>query len=301
MLKSRTIADQVVEKFELRRVYGEERLSDARKELARKTTIAASRDGVISIEVEDKEPRRAAEIANGYIEGLRRLTVGLAVSEAAQRRLFFEGQLRKAKNDLIAAETELKRFTLDAGLVNPQGQIGLSVAAAASLRAQISAKEIQLSTMRTFATEGNPDLKRTIQELTGLRTELGKLEKATGGDKGDVMVPFGKAPEIGLEYIRRYRDMRYSETLYEVLAKQYEVARIDEAKDATLIQVLDSAIEPETYSRPRRLLILFVALCAAGVMSVVIALGLERIKRAKNDPRQRAQLDELKRLLHLSH
>ena len=297
MLKSRTVADLLIQRFDLMRVYDEKLMVDAQKQLAGNTTIAASRDGVITIEVEDKDPKQAADMANAYVEELRGLTVKLAVSEAGQRRLFFEGQLKKAKNDLTAAEIELKKFTQDSGLVNPQGQIGLSVAAAAALRAQITAKEIQLSAMRSFATEANPDLQRSLQELSGLRAELGKMEKNATSGKGDVMVPFGKAPEVGLEYVRRYRDMKYYETLFEVLAKQYEIARIDEAKDATLIQVLDKAGVPEKKTKPKRALIVILAAFAAGFLAVLLAFLLEASERVRGDPRQTRQLDLLRRYL----
>jgi uncharacterized protein involved in exopolysaccharide biosynthesis len=284
MLKSRTVADKLIERFSLKDVYGSDFLANARKDLARYSSIGASRDGIITIEFDDKDPKRSAEIANAYIEELRSLTVQLAVSEAGQRRLFFEGQLKKVKNDLVTAELGLRKFTQDSGLVNPQGQIGLSVAAAASLRAQIAAKEIQLSTMRTYATEGNPDLKRTNQELTGLRVELAKLENNANAGKGDVMVPFGKAPEIGLEYIRLYRDVKYYETLFEVLAKQYEIARIDEAKDATLIQVLDAAVRPEQKSKPNRTLVVLFSILGSGIAAILIALALEAVKRNRALP-----------------
>src|SRR5258706_7377954 len=205
---------------------------DARRELARNTSIVAGREGIINIEVDDKDPKRAADMATAYVEELRNQTLNLAVGEASQRRLFFEGQLKKARNDLTLAEMELKKFSESAGLMNPQGQLSLTVAAAASLRAQITAKEIQLAAMRSFATESNPDMKRIMQEVLGLRSELAKLEKDPTITKGDVMMPFGKAPGVALEYGRRFRDMKYHETLFEVLARQYEIARIDEAKDA---------------------------------------------------------------------
>lgn len=274
MLKSRTIADRLVERFSLKTIYDESLLSDTRKKLAAYSTITAGRDGLITIEVEDKDPKRAADMANAYVEELQFLSGHLAVTEASQRRVFFEGQLNKAKNDLAASEVELKKFTQEAGLVNPPGQISLSVAAAAALRGQIAAKEIQLSAMRTFATDANPELKRTLQELNGLRAELGKMEKDAAGVKGDVMVPFGKAPEVGLEYVRRYRDTKYHETLYEAVAKQYEIARIDEARDAAIVQILDAAIPADKKTRPKRALITigfgFVAFLLASVFAVVL-------------------------------
>lgn len=296
MLKSRTIADKLIERFNLKAVYDEETLFHARKELARNSNITTARDGIITIEVEDKDPKRAAELANAYVDELRNLTSNLAVSEAGQRRLFFEGQLKKAKDDLTVAEIELKKFTQSAGLINPQGQISLSVSAAAALRAQIAAKEIQLSAMRTYATESNPAMKLTLQELGSLRGELAKMEKDTTAGKGDVMVPFNKASEVGLEYLRRYRDTKYFETLFEVLAKQYEIARIDEAKDAAVIQVLDIAVPPERKSRPRRAVIVGVAVLIAGVLAIFIAFARGVTRRASRDPHLAEQLDELRQL-----
>ena len=294
MLRSRTVADNLVERFHLLKVYDKESIYYARRELARNSTIVAGREGVLTVEVEDKDPQRAAQIANGYIEELRSLTLRFAVTEAGQRRFFFEGQLKKAKTDLANAEIELKRFTQEAGVVSPLGQVGLTVSAAASLRAQISAREIQMTAMRSFATESNPDLLRVQSELAGLRTELAKMEKDSRLAKGDVLIPVGKAPEVSLEYIRRFRDLKYHETLFEVLAKQYEVARIDEAKDATLIQVLDVATPPERKSKPVRSLIVILSALVGLMIGIVAVLVMESYPQG---PTHTAKMQELKTLL----
>jgi uncharacterized protein involved in exopolysaccharide biosynthesis len=278
-------------------VYGEKLLLWTRKELAKHTTITVGRDGVITVEVEDKDPKRAADLANGYIEELREMTGRLAISEAAQRRAFFESQLKKAKSDLMSAELELKKFTEASGLVNPSGQIGLSVSAAAALRANIAAKEIQLVAMRTFATETNPDIKRALQELNGLRGELAKMEQNTNSGKGDVMVPFHKAPEVGLEYLRKYRDVKYYETLFEVLAKQYEIARIDEAKDAPVIQAFDVAVPPETRSRPKRVLIVLVISLLAAITALLFVFARETYHRAAANQNHFEKLRRIRALL----
>jgi tyrosine-protein kinase Etk/Wzc len=299
MLKSRTVADSLIDRFGLKRIYDEDFLVDTRKALARNSSISAARDGVITIEVEDKDPSRAAAIANAYVEELRDLTLHLAVGEAGQRRLFFEGQLGKVKGDLANAEVALRTFAEKSGIVNAPGQVGMTVAAAASLKAQIAAKEIQLSAMRTFATDNNPDVKRTNQELIGLRGELEKLEKTASSGKGDVLVTFDKAPATSLEYLRRYRDVKYHETLFEVLAKQYEIAKIDEAKDATLIQVLDKGLVPERKSRPTRSLIVAVSTIVALLIAVIAAWILEIIIRAKRVPLIEAQMNEIRGAMRL--
>ena len=230
MLKSRTVADKLIKQFNLQDVYDSAFMSDARKILTENTAIAAGRDGVITVEIDDRDPKRAAAMANAYIKELETLTLSLAVSEAGQRRLFYESQLQKAKQDLANAEIALQRLQEQTGIINPIGQAGLSVSAAAGLRAQITAKEVQISTFRSFATNQNPDLFRREKELEGLRAQLAKTGKSST-EKGDVLVGIGKVPGASIEFIKKYRDVKYYETLFELLAKQYEIAKIDEAKD----------------------------------------------------------------------
>jgi len=281
------------------KVYDEDLLYFARKELARNTSITSGREGVITIEVEDKDPKRAADLANAYVEQLRILTGELAVSEASQRRLFFETQLKKAKNDLAMAEGEMRKFAEEKGLISPEGQISLSVTAAAALRAQITAKEVELTARRSFATDNNPELKRTQEELNGLRLEMAKLERNATAGKGDALVPFGKAPGVGLEYIRKFRDVKYFETLFEILAKQYEIARIDEAKDAPVVQVLEFAVQPERRSRPKRMVIAIAGFVLAGLAAFIAAITIEALRRSSNDPKRQSQLREVRELLSL--
>jgi tyrosine-protein kinase Etk/Wzc len=294
MLRSRTVADRLIDRFDLKKIYNEDLYHFARKELAGNTSVTTSKDGMITVEVEDKDPRRAAEMANAYIEELRVITAQLAVSEAGQRRLFFEGQLRKVKDDLASAEVALKQFAEQSGMVSPESQIGLSVTAAASLRAHIASKEIQLAGMRTFATTTNPDLRRAQEELSGLRHELAKIEKTETGKTSDVLLPIGRTPEVALEYLRRYRETRYQETLFEALAKQYEIARIDEAKDATLVQVIDKALPPERKSKPRRLLVTVAVFIAALIAALAYVLASAALREALQDSQWAALWSELR-------
>ena len=286
MLKSRTVADNLIQQFALKGVYDEKLMMYARNELASNSNIASGKDGVITIEVDDKDPKRAADMATAYVEQLRDLTLHLAVGEAGQRRLFFETQLKKSKDDLAKAEVDLKQFQQKTGLIDPRGQAGLTVSAAASLRAQITAREVQLAAMRTFATEQNPQMLRIQEELTSLRSEMARMEKNSSTDKGDVLTPVGKAPEVGLEYIRKYRDVKYYETLVELLARQYEMARIDEARDATVIQVLDKAIPPERKSKPKRSLIVLLTTLMAGFLSLLWTFAKEALDRTCREAEQ---------------
>ena len=151
--------------------------------------------------------------------------------------------------------------------------------------------------MRTFATEQNPQMLRIQEELTSLRSEMARMEKNSSTDKGDVLTPVGKAPEVGLEYIRKYRDVKYYETLFELLAKQYEMARIDEARDATLIQVLDRAMTPERKSRPKRTLIVLMTALIIGMLAVLFAFVRQATEKAKGDPMQANRLGLFRRYI----
>jgi tyrosine-protein kinase Etk/Wzc len=300
MLKSRTVADALIERFKLKDIYDEKYLQNARKKLAKRADITASREGVITIEVEDRSPSRAADIANAYIEELEKLTRSLAVGEAGQRRLFFEQQLNKAKTDLTNAEHALAQFQIDKKILNPQGQASLTISAAAGLQAQIAAKEVQIASLSSFATQENPDLHRAKEELSGLRSALAKVARGKSDDIGDVLISIGKAPEQALEYLRKFRDVKYYETLFELLAKQYEIARIDEAKEATLIQVLDIAIPPEIRSSPKRALIVVLIAIGSAFLLMIWATCRNWIERAKKDPLQESRLRELRKHIKLS-
>jgi len=290
MLKSRTVADNLISRFELGKVYDEEHLSDTRKRLEKETTIAAGRDGIITIEVDDESPKRAADLANAYVDELRKLTKVLAVTEASQRRLFFEQQLLQAKDNLTAAEIIARQGLQKGGIAQVDAQGRSMVEVTARLRAQISVKEVQLGAMRTFAAEGNPELQRTQEELQSLRRELSRVEGSSpiaAIGKGD------PSSNRGLDNLGRLRDVKYHEFLYEFLAKQYELAKIDEAKDATVVQVMDKAIEPDRKSKPKRALIVALSTLMALFLSIGWAFAREASARAKADPEQASRLKVL--------
>ena len=294
MLKSRTVADAIIDRFKLKELYDQKYLQDARKTLANNVNISAARDGVITVEVDDKSPKRAADMANAYVEELEDLTRRLAVGEAGQRRLFFDQQLKQAKDDLTKAEAELTKFQVNKRVLNPQGQASLTISAAAGLQAQIAAKEVQLASLRSYATPENPDLLRAQEELSGLRSQLAKVGRGGSGDPGDVLLSMGKAPQEGVEYLRRFRDVKYHETLFELLARQYEIAKIDEAKEATLIQVLDKAVLPERKSRPVRSRMVLLATLLTLLVSIILAFILQSVERANSDARNSSKLGMLR-------
>ena len=297
MLESQTVAEQLARRFGLMERYHEKLMSDAVEELRRRSAVSASRYGIITVTVDDTDPRVAAALANAYVEELFRLTQRLAVTEAAQRRLFFEQQLRTAKDDLARAESELRAVQETTGLIHPEGQAKAIIESIATLRGQITAKEVQVRGMRTFATSQNPDLQRAQAELQGLRAQLAAMERNKGSGNGDIQIPTSKVPEASLAYIRKYRDVKYYETIFELLAKQFEIAKIDEARNATIIQTLDRATPPELKSKPRRGLILLVAAVLAAFFSVFLAFLLEMGGRLLADPENLARLQVLRSYL----
>jgi tyrosine-protein kinase Etk/Wzc len=297
MLKSRTVADNLIERFELAKVYDNGYVSETRQRLGKETTITSGRDGIIVIEVDDKDPKRASDLANAYVDELMKLTKVLAVTEASQRRLFFERQLVQAKDSLTTAEIAARQGLQKGGLAQVDAQGRSMIAVTARLRAEISAKEVQLGAMRTFAAEGNPELQRTQQELEALRRELGRVEGSSPN------APLGRGEgsgASGLDNLSRLRDVKYYEFLYELLAKQYELAKIDEAKDATIVQVMDRAIVPDRKSKPRRLVIALLSAIAALFASLVWVIVREVTARAKEDPVQYARLTKLQQYLRWS-
>ena len=301
LLKSRSIQDGIVDQFDLRRVYWVKQYQDARKKLNSRSDISAGDEGLISISVSDQEPKRAAELANAYVDRLRALNQNLAVSEAAQRRLFYEQKLGEEREDLAQAELAMKQAQDKSGLIQPEAQSRAIVDAVANARAQVGIKEVQLQAMRTYATPNNPDLKRAEQELAGLRGQLASLERSTGKlGNGNLEIPTRRLPEVELDYIRRARDLKYHEALYDFLSKQLEAARIDEAKEAVVLQVVDKAIPPEKKSGPRRTLIVLITTAAAFLLSCLWALLTEALRRKQQDPQERERMALLRHSLKFS-
>jgi tyrosine-protein kinase Etk/Wzc len=304
MLRSRTAEDALIRRFDLLQVYREKKMSEARKDLENASSIVLGKEGFISISVEDKDRSRAPQIANAYVEQLRQLTQDLAVNEAGQRRIFFERQLELAKNNLAGAEQALKETEQKTGLIQLDGQAKAIIESVVKLRAAIAAKEVELHAMRLFSTEQNPDVQLREQQLSGMRAQLALLEKQSGGPgnvAGNVEVPAGNVPEAGLQYVRKLRDVKYAETIFELLAKQYEAARLDEAKTAAVIQVLDPAIEPDRKSSPQRTLIVVIVTLLGFFGSAGYVLSAEALCRLRLNPDVDARLTTLKTAVFQPH
>lgn len=302
MLHSRTIQDRLIDKFDLRKVYRVKRYQDARKKLDARSYIVAEKEGLISISVDDHDPNRAAAMANAYVDELHNLNSELAISEAAQRRLFYEEKVNAEKDALGLAEVQLKQAEEKTGLLQPEAQARVIIQSVADMQAQVAFREVQIEAMRTYATKDNPELQRAEQELAGLRAQLARMERNTGKEgNGDIDLPTRNLPQAELDYLRRARDLKYHEALYEFLNKQLEAARIDEAKDAVVVQVVDKAVVPERKSGPHRMTIILLATLAAFLLTSATLLVVESFKRKQaQDPQLRARLALLGHYLRFS-
>jgi len=296
LLKSRLVLDGVIDRFKLMGLYKTKSREDARRGLA--DTLKARDDkksGIITIGVEDKDPKRAADMANAFVEELKNMNKGLAVTEAGQRRLFFEEQLKDTKEALIKAEDSMEGFQERTGAIKIDEQAKAVIEGIANLRAQIAAKEVGLKVMRTYATPQNPDIQRAEEELRGMREQLGRLETRSGGHNPDPLMPTGRIPALGTEYIRKLREFKYQEALYEILLKQYEAARLDEARDAAIIQVIEKAIPPEKRVKPKRKQMVMIATFSGLFFSVFAAFFMEYIEKLKSNPEDKVRLEAIKK------
>ncbi len=284
LFRSRTVEDAMIQRFGLRE--GKEKsVSIARKRFESNFAADGSgKDGLIHITVQDGDPKRAAEMANAWIEQFRTLTQTLAIGEASQRRLFFERQLEQAKDNLASAEESLKETQQATGMIQLDSQARALIESAVTLRAQIAAKEVQLQAMRTYATNENSNVVEMQQELEGLRSQLARLGGSEDSSSAGLILPKGNVPKAGVEYVRKLRDVKYYETIFDILARQFEIAKLDEAKQGSMVQVVDPAIPPDQKSSPRRRLITVGATVVGFILGVFLALLRAALARMEGDP-----------------
>jgi tyrosine-protein kinase Etk/Wzc len=279
-MKSVSVQDALIERFKLIARYEAKSKIDARKALTENTRIASGKDGLISVEVDDKEPQFAADLANAYSEELQKLLARLAVTEAQQRRLFFEKQLGQAKESLATAEKALKSTGVNSSAL--KSTPAAAVENVARLRAAISAQEVKLASMRGYLAESSPDFKQALNELGALRAQLAKAEKDEPSIAG------------GSDYVARYRDYKYYETLFELFAKQYELARVDESREGAVIQVLDVAQTPERKSKPNKAQVAVIATLASCFALLLWVFVRQALKNAGESPETAGKIQNLK-------
>lgn len=290
LLKSVSVQDALIERFKLVDRYEAKFKDDARKTITANTRIASGKDGLISVEADDKDPQFAAELANAYPEELQRLLGRLAVTEAQNRRQFFENQLALAKDNLTKSELALKATGVSSSALksNPAA----AVEAVARLRAGISAQEVKIAGMRGYLTDSAPAMKQALTELTALRDQLAKAERdetpgATTSFGANAKGPSGSSTPLapaGGDYVARYRDYKYHETLFDLFAKQYELAKVDEAREGAVVQVVDAAQPPERKAKPKKALIAVIATLASGFLLLLWVFLKRAVDNAAQSP-----------------
>jgi len=295
LLKTRTVEDAMIRRFNLMSEYRLKRMSDARKEFERRTTVlAGTKDNLITITLEDRNPERAAQLANGYVEEFRKLSASLAITEAARRRLFFEQQLQPAKENLAEAEEAMRKTQQTTGVLQIDSQARALIESAAVLRAQVTAKEVQIEAMRSYAAEDNPDLILVKQQLSALQKQLQQLAGSDRDPGSDIILSKGRVTGSGLEFIRRYRDLKYHETVYELLTKGLELAKLDEARQGEVLQTVDAAVPPDKKSFPPRTVIVVLSTVIAFLIAIFWITAREAMRRAFAAPENRRHLEAMK-------
>lgn len=300
MLKSRTVADAVINQYHLRDVYSVSYQEDARKKLDERSEILLGKDGIIAITVEDRDRNRAAALANAYAASVNDLTKRVAITEASQRRAFFESELKGAKDNLASAEVELKKVQIQTGLIHLEGQAKAIIDNIARLRSQLILSEVRLETLRSYETDSNPDVIKEKSTVAELRAQLDRMERYSSNKGGGVMLPTGEVPEAGLEYVRKLRNVKYYETVYEVLAKQFESAKIDESKDLPALQVLELAVPSEKKAGPKRVITILMVLVISFFLACLLAFVIEEIHELRADSRERTSIESFLNALRWS-
>ncbi len=279
-LKSRSLADALIDRFKLSERYDQKFRQDTRKRLEDLTKITNGKDGLIAIEVDDKDPVVAAQLANAYVEELGHLLRRMTITEAQQRRAFFEKQVSLTKVKLTEAEQDLKASGVNNSILKLNGA---AVSAVAQLQAQITAQEVKLASMRGYLADSAPEFKQALNELTAFRAQLAKAEGTSGSPNADEA-----------DYLGRYREVRYQESLFELYARQFEVAKLDESREGAVNQVVDTAQPPERKSKPNKIQISMLTTLASGLALLLFIFVRQALRVAVRTPATAEKISRLR-------
>ncbi len=285
-VKSRSVQDALIDRFNLTERYAQKYRQNTAKALDGRARVKSGKDGLITIEVDDRDPQFAATLANAHVEELGKLLSRLAVTEAQQRRLFFEKQLAATKEKLLKAELALRSTGVSASVLKSSPVA--AVEGVAKLKAAIAAQEIKLASMRGYLAESAFEFKQAQSELGAMRAQMTRLET------GD---PAPSSIAGGGDYITKYREFKYFETLFELFSKQYEIARVDESREGAVIQVVDVAVPPELKSKPQKGLIAMLATVVSGLVLLLFVFVRQALRRNTADPVTAEKLQRLRRAL----
>ena len=298
ILESRTVADILIKKFDLHQVYKQKNVDVLYKTLAAGTKIQVSRKSqIVSVSVQERDPIRAAEMANAYVDALDQVNRNVNSSEGHRKRVFLEDRVEKVKKDLVVAETALKEFQQKYKLIAIDEQAKAAIEGAARLKGEIIVAQTELEVLKQFGTERQNEaimLKSKIAELEHHLSRIGQgdTENSEGSENKafrkvnpDFYIPFSELPELGMQLARLTREAKVQAKVFELITSQYELAKIEEAKDMNTIQVLDKAVPPEWKSKPKRAQIVILSAVVAFFIAIFLAFFLEYVGRLrKNDP-----------------
>lgn len=264
LMQSVRVSDHLIDRFGLMKVYNAKFRIDARKQLADNVRIApGKKDSLIAVEVDDHDAKRAADIANAYVDELAQLSNQLALTETQQRRLFLQQQMQQVKARLTASQLALEKSGFTAGALKSEPKAAAD--AYARVRAELAAGDVRLAALRRAMTDNTPEVQHLLATQAGLRSQLQAYE-----------MPAAAGAAGGEDYVSAYREFKYQETLFDLFARQFELAKADEAREGTLVQVLDTATPPERKSKPRRLYYTLVG----GALGLFLALAAALLRKA---------------------
>ncbi|HEY3308630.1 MAG TPA: Wzz/FepE/Etk N-terminal domain-containing protein [Desulfuromonadaceae bacterium] len=276
ILKSRSVADAVIKKLDLQKEFKSKTIDDTRRNLEGVVKFKAGKDGIISIDADNKDPKKAALLANTFVEELGRRSVQLNLSKAGTERMFLEKRLEVVKQDLRNAENDMKSFQEKYKTIKADSQATAAIEGIARMKAEIITKEVQLASLRNSMTDESNEVKTILAALNRLKSQLGSM---TGSGGMDIIPSMGNVPSLGVEYVRKLRELKIQEAIFEQLTKQFEVAKISEAKDSSTLQVLDEAVAPLRKSKPKRSLIVLLSTVTSFFISIFIIFIQEYLSK----------------------
>ena len=281
-MKSNQLLDALIDEFDLMNRYDAQYRNSARAALMGSSRIASGKDGIITVEVDGTDPQLAADMANAYVAQLEALMSRLAVTEAQQRRQFFELQLEASKQKLTQAEIALSQTGVSSDVL--KSAPATAIAGVAELQAQVTAQEVRLGAMRGYLAETAPEFKQALTALASLRAQLAKQSQGVRPSAPRADGSSGGGGEGTTDdYIARYRDFKYQETLFELFARQFEMAKLDESREGATIQVIDAATAPELKSKPKKALTAVLATLATGFLLLLWVFVRQALKNAAQD------------------
>jgi len=286
MLNSETVMSPIIDRYKLLDIYNVKFRFAAYKALDKNSNMTTGKkDGVITISVDDKDPKLAAAIANTYVDELDKMVARLSKISASNNRIYLEEQLTSARADLVKAENALKDFQIKYKAISVSDQAKATIEGVAQLRAQLAIQEVQLGTLQRQFTDSSQDVKNIKSSVSNLRMQIDKLE---GSSRGSSSIPtVGSLPGLGQDYFRLMREFKIQEAIVDILTKQYELTKLSEVKNVSSFKLLQKANVPEIKSKPKRSLIVVLAAITAFLCSIIIAFFRDFIIRLPSEEQKK--------------